>query len=282
MRDRLGTMVGRLSPSVNGRMQAFPTHTWESEFEICSSLNLQYLEWIIDENTIDDNPLLQTDGVELITDLSKKNNVLIHSLLLHFFVETNIFYSYASNNAVTHQLLTRIFQRSSQLGIQIIEIPFLGASGLTSSMLETKEFGRFFDFLSKLARSNGISLSIESNLDISNTIYFTKLYDQSHIGITLDTGNITLLGIDLDEYVGSLGQKLFSVHIKDCGKNIPTMPLGDGIVDFRALFKHLHLIRYLGLITLEATKEDVYFNDKTMSPIETLRKYIYFLEAQLR
>ena len=34
-KNKIGIVQGRLSPTINNKIQAFPFHTWQDEFTIC-------------------------------------------------------------------------------------------------------------------------------------------------------------------------------------------------------------------------------------------------------
>ena len=58
MINRLGVMQGRLVEPSPGKIQEFPKKNWESEFPILRNLGIHLLEWTIDWQGIDDNPIL--------------------------------------------------------------------------------------------------------------------------------------------------------------------------------------------------------------------------------
>ena len=69
MISRIGFMQGRLSPLINGKIQSFPWSTWDKEFEIGQNINLNMMEWTIDQERIYENPLMTEEGRDLIINL---------------------------------------------------------------------------------------------------------------------------------------------------------------------------------------------------------------------
>ena len=57
----LGFMQGRLSIMYNGKLKSFLL-TLKSEFYIASSLNINLIEWTIDEENFDKNPIVTKKG----------------------------------------------------------------------------------------------------------------------------------------------------------------------------------------------------------------------------
>ena len=70
-------MQGRLSPQVNGKIQAFPWKHWQNEFKIASENNFKIIEWTIDQERFLENPLMTEDGKAEIKRISKKYEVKI-------------------------------------------------------------------------------------------------------------------------------------------------------------------------------------------------------------
>ncbi len=62
MNNRIGFMQGRLSPLVDGRIQAFPWTAWKDEFPIAAQNGLRLMEWTLDQDRLYENPLLTEQG----------------------------------------------------------------------------------------------------------------------------------------------------------------------------------------------------------------------------
>jgi hypothetical protein len=76
----IGFMQGRLSPIRNGRIQSFPWETWEKEFKIGSSLGFNLMEWTIDSENFEGNPLFCGVETGQITKILKSQNFHIQSV----------------------------------------------------------------------------------------------------------------------------------------------------------------------------------------------------------
>ena len=55
-------MQGRLSPVIDGRIQAFPWPFWQNEFAMAERLGVRLVEWTLDEDRLYENPLLTAAG----------------------------------------------------------------------------------------------------------------------------------------------------------------------------------------------------------------------------
>ena len=60
---KFGIMQGRLLPKYQGKFQAHPIGYWKKEFPIASKLGLGSIEFILDFNESDKNPLLTNEGI---------------------------------------------------------------------------------------------------------------------------------------------------------------------------------------------------------------------------
>jgi len=59
-------MQGRLLPKYQGRYQAHPLGYWQEEFPKAAELGLDCIEFILDFNDAELNPLLRDDGPDEI------------------------------------------------------------------------------------------------------------------------------------------------------------------------------------------------------------------------
>ena len=67
---KIGFMQGRLS-NTNGKIQEFPFRTWGEEFKIANINKFKLIEWTIDVQTFNKNPLMTTKGILRILSLKK-------------------------------------------------------------------------------------------------------------------------------------------------------------------------------------------------------------------
>ena len=98
--------------------------------------------------------------------------------------------------------------------------------------------------------------------------YIMEHTHPQHVGFVLDTGHITMSGIDPVELARTLGHRIVEFHMKDTKpkhrggaktrmerpdvmKDPPFFPLGHGGVDFPALKAHLDKIGWQGWLTVE-------------------------------
>ena len=80
--SRLGIMQGRLSPPVEGRIQAFPVDSWREEFETASDCGFRLIEWVVDAESFAENPIFSADGRSEIRQLCQRYGISIPAICL--------------------------------------------------------------------------------------------------------------------------------------------------------------------------------------------------------
>ena len=68
-------MQGRLLPKFQGRYQAHPAGYWKKEFQIAQHIGLDCIEFILDFNNVEENPLLKAGGIDEIKTYGSTNSL---------------------------------------------------------------------------------------------------------------------------------------------------------------------------------------------------------------
>ena len=69
MNQRIGFMQGRLCDQVDGKIQAFPILEWKNEFPKAADININLLEWTLDQKGLYENPFMNSEGQNKIKTL---------------------------------------------------------------------------------------------------------------------------------------------------------------------------------------------------------------------
>ena len=77
-------------PKYQGRYQAHPVGYWQDEFYIASKNGLDCIEFILDFNDAEENPLLKAGGVDEINTSIEKTGVTIQTICADYFMEAQI------------------------------------------------------------------------------------------------------------------------------------------------------------------------------------------------
>jgi L-ribulose-5-phosphate 3-epimerase len=101
-------MQGRLLPKYQGRYQAHPVNYWQQEFESAQSIGLDCIEFILDFNDAEKNPLLEKGGVDKILLLTDKTGVSVKTVCADFFMEAPLHSKDNSISELSQEVMKRL------------------------------------------------------------------------------------------------------------------------------------------------------------------------------
>lgn len=164
------------------------------------------------------------------------------------------------------------------------------AEDLTHMAVSCEELG-------KQLKGIGIRLAIHAHMwnqfeNRKEIDYMMGHTSDANVGFVLDTGHITMAGIDPVQLAKELGHRIVEFHMKDTArenrggaktrldrpdmmKNPPFFPLGEGGVDFPALKAHLDKIQWRGFLTVELDSSPF------RPPKESARMSLQYIERKL-
>ena len=87
MNNPIGVMQGRLLPKYEGRYQAHPVAYWQVEFSKAAEFGLDCIEFILDYNDSEKNPLMTPDGCKEIKAVFARTGVKVLSVCADYFME---------------------------------------------------------------------------------------------------------------------------------------------------------------------------------------------------
>lgn len=256
--NRIGFMQGRLSPLVNGRIQAFPWDDWRDEFQLANKSGFQNIEWTLDQENLYKNPLMFSEGQNEVRALCKSFNISIPSLTGDCFMQAPFWKTTGGEKEKLENDFIEIVKASSQVGIQMVVVPLVDNGRLENDNQETK-LVEFLNLQCELLSDNAIRIIFESDFEPANLARFIDQLDPKYFGVNYDVGNSAALGYKPSEEFQAYGSRIVNVHIKDRIYNGTTVPLGEGDADFDSVFSGLSKIRYSGnyiLQTARATNND--------------------------
>ena len=79
--QEIGFIQGRLSPLVDGKIQAFPWDHWQDEFQVAYKHSFKIMEWTMDQDRLYENPIMSEEGRKAIEELTYKYEISIPSLI---------------------------------------------------------------------------------------------------------------------------------------------------------------------------------------------------------
>jgi len=276
---RLGIIQGRLSPPINGQIQAFPLEYWQDEFSKCKELGLGSMEWIFEYPQVNLNPVCSDSGIAQMMKLSKEYSVKINSVLADYFMAKKLFGDNLKEVKESIDTLCFLIGQCKKCEIPLIEIPFVDDSALSTEK-DKKDLINNLKLPLEEAKRYGIGIALETSLEpkaFKELIIAFKPFD---VGVNYDMGNSASLGYDSKEEIKILGEFITNVHIKDRIRNGSTVSLGDGDTDFNSVFTALKSINYSGDYMLQAARCDILSGDnKDINT--TVSSYINFIKSFL-
>ena len=248
----IGIMQGRLSPRIDGKIQAYPANTWQQEFELAKEIGYSAIEWIV-EKPLEINAMMSKSGIKEIKEIISKTGVRIDYVCADIFMQQPLIRMSQEIREDNKELLKNILLNAKEVGALGVEIPFVDASSIKSES-EKNELISCTQDAFELAKEIGIKISLETDLNPSS---FKELLDRinlDHVQANYDIGNSASLGFDPVEEIDAIGNRILNVHIKDRKLGSTTVPLGTGDADIRLSLSRLSEIKYLGGITIQAAR----------------------------
>jgi hexulose-6-phosphate isomerase len=248
----IGIMQGRLSPRIDGKIQAYPAKTWQKEFEIAQEIGYAAIEWIV-EKPLEVNALMSKSGMQEIKEIILKTGVRIDFICADNFIQQPLIRMSQEIREENKEHLKNILVSAKEVGAIGVEIPFVDASSIKSES-EINELISCMQEAFELAKEIGMKISLETDL---NPTSFKELLDRinlNHVQANYDIGNSASLGFDPIEEINAIGKRILNVHVKDRKLGSTTVPLGTGDADIKLSLSRLSEINYLGGITMQAAR----------------------------
>ncbi len=253
---RIGVMQGRLLPKYMGRYQAHPLGYWQEEFVTAKGLGLDFVEFILDYNDFEMNPLMSEEGVRQIKALSDETGVKVVSICADYFMAAPLSSSSQDVSTLSIEVLRRLTENAgSFLGVRDIVIPCVDQSSLTNEE-EIERFAGNILPLADLAADRGVRFSLETDLSPRPFADLLARLGSDVFSVNYDTGNSASLGYEVREEFAAYGKRITDVHIKDRVRGGGSVMLGTGDTDFDTFFSLLGERGYDGPLIMQAYRDD--------------------------
>ncbi len=251
--NRIGFMQGRLSPLVDGRIQAFPWSCWQEEFKIAEENDFKLIEWTLDQESIYENPLLTADGQIEIRKLCKRHGISIPSVTGDCFMQAPFWKVAGEERRGLQRDFREVAVACEAIGISMIVVPLVD-NGCIDNLEEEDVLVAFLEKLEGFLRKRNLQVVFESDFMAQELARFIDRLDPSLFGINYDIGNSAALGFDPTNEMGVYGNRVSNVHIKDRVLGGTTVQLGAGNADFKTVFANLGKAGYSGNYILQTAR----------------------------
>ena len=251
----IGIMQGRLLPKFKGRYQAHPLGYWHEEFLIAKDIGINYIEFILDYNDFQDNPLTFDTGINEILEIIQKTGVGVKSICADYFMEAPIHSSSINVYKNSINILNNLILSSYKIGVSDIVIPCVDQS----SLIHEKDQANLIKNLQKpieLASKYNINLALETDLPPKKFADLLGEFDTNVVTVNYDTGNSASLGYDILEEFKCYGKRISDIHIKDRELGGGSVLLGNGATNFLLFFEILSTINFKGPIVMQAFRDE--------------------------
>lgn len=250
---KIGFMQGRLSPQVDGKIQAFPWDKWRDEFPAAQAIGIELMEWTLDHDRLAENPLMTAEGQAEIRALSQKHNVDVVSLTGDIFMQMPFWRVTGADREERLAEFEAVASACSQVGIKFIVVPLVDNGAMKTPDEEAaviSEFGKRADWL----KARGLAVVFECDYPPAQLAAFIARFPQGQFGINYDIGNSAALGYDSAEEIATYFPRILNVHIKDRKLGGTTVPLGTGNARLGSTIADLVERGYRGFYILQTAR----------------------------
>lgn len=265
---KIGILQGRLLPRYKNRYQAHPINYWQAEFYIAKELGFSQIEFILDFNEYEQNPLMSKDGIKEIKRLIKQTGVKVRSVCADYFMEAPFHSSFQKSS---EKILTKLIKNAKELNVIDIVIPCVDQSTLK----DNNDMKMLVDSIEKvlpIAEKYGIFINFETDLNPKRFKELLSKFNSKNIKVNYDIGNSASLGYNPKEEFEAYGEYISDLHIKDRVLNGGSVELGTGNADFKTIFKLLKKYKFNGNIIMQSAKDEKYIDDLNL--VVKQKKYI--------
>ncbi len=246
-------MQGRLSPPIDGKIQAFPSEKWREEFPLGESCGFQLMEWTLDHQNLWENPLMTPEGRQEIRVLSARYGIRIESATADNFMQAPFFKRKGPECEERLSDLKELIEAAGHLGLKYIVIPVLD-EGRMESPREREKLREGLNRLRPDLLSAQVKFVFESDLPPQELAEWIATYEADAFGVNYDIGNSAGSGFDSSKEFEAFGHRILNVHIKDRELHGTTVPLGEGNANFDKVFQGLKKIGYQGNFILQTAR----------------------------
>ena len=251
--QKIGFMQGRLSPIIDGRIQAFPWENWKDEFPAAQRINIHLMEWTLDQERLYQNPLMTETGQAAIRALCKDHAISIPSLTGDCFMQAPLWKMEGAQRIALERDFVEIAKSCAAVGITILVIPLVD-NGRIEGAGQEDALVRFLENQENFLAEHRLKVVFESDYVPQELARFIARLNPVLFGINYDIGNSAALGFKPQEEFAAYGQRVINVHVKDRVLGGTTVSLGTGSADFEAVFAALAQINYQGNFILQTAR----------------------------
>ncbi len=255
MKNPLGVMQGRLLPKYQGRYQAHPVGYWQDEFPLAAEVGLDCIEFILDYNQAEENPLFSHSGRQQIRKLSQSTGVQVYSICADYFMEAPLHGDDPDQTQASLNAMRRLLEVAADLEIRDIVVPCVDHSSIQNKSARSR-FQQQLAEIIPYAEKLGVNLSLETDLGPDDFKGLLAQLNSPKVTVNYDIGNSASLGFDPEKELGVYGPRISDIHIKDRTLGGGSVKLGTGNANLPRFFSLLSNLTYEGPFIMQAYRDD--------------------------
>lgn len=264
MKNRIGYMQGRLVDQIDGKIQAFPLHTWREEFPVANRIGIKLIEWTLDDFLLEQNPFCTVSGQAEIIKLSDAFSLRIASVTGDCFMQAPFWKATGEEQVLLLAKLDLVIASSASLGVEYIVLPLVDNGGLESPRQRDELHQHLMLRREKLIHS-GVFIAFESDYPPLQLREFISDFPSDAFGINYDIGNSASLGFDPQKEIDTYGPRILNVHVKDRELGGTTVPLGSGAANIEDVLIGLRKFKYSGNFILQTARAADRSHEQTLA-----------------
>ena len=201
---KIGFMQGTLLASRGRQIQAFPWDHWREEFRLAERHGFPLMEWTLDQDRLDENPLMTAAGQKEIRRLSKAHALRVGAITLDCLMQAPF---HKANDARREELLgdlERILASCAGVGIFRIVVPLVD-DGRVENLEQERALEEGLARILPYLRRRGLAILFESDLPPEALAKWIARYPADAFGINYDIGNSAALGYDPVKEIAAYG-----------------------------------------------------------------------------
>ena len=262
----IGIVQGRLTYSGEA-LQSFPKNPYK-EFKLAALAKIDFIEFFAERKINKLNPIWSNKGINEYKKHAKENKIKIYSFVDDYFISHKI----SEKKSLSYAL--KMIKRVSLLGVKKYAIPLYKKSTVDEENLEMVAAN-----LKKISQKSSkykIQLLIESNMSVDMFKKLKKRVVSQNLFFLYDTGNRCLIKKNFFSDILLFGKSIKHVHLKDRNSSFKNVIIGEGIVNFKSIFKNLKNIGYKQNFTIESRR-----GKNIIQNAANIKKYFQKLEKTL-
>ena len=175
-------MQGRLSPQVDGKIQAFPWAHWQEEFAVAEILGFRLLEWTLDYKRLAENPLMTPAGQKRIRELCRRHGIRIPALTGDCFMQAPFWKHEGTTFFALKDDFLAVVRACSTLQIPLVVVPLVDG-GRLASRREQDVFLSFLQAHNGFFKDQRVRIALETDFPPPQVMKLVDALDPESFGI---------------------------------------------------------------------------------------------------